>query len=1271
MSLQAMARFDVNAGGRHRRQRCLANARTNTDLASLTPDEPPLPPQRSTERAAYHHAFIWMIRSILLAIAAIVTLPSQASAGGAWCTPPYVQVAGPDSSGGNPGGLHIQSLSMGEPFASCSARSLTVVMKVDTLDPGNTGQVTPPANTQWEAEFVVSRNLLSPEPDSDQTIFVSWDTNTVPTGRFNYGFLNKNVTPIGPVQSGAQYTSQCSPFSMCAATGTVTPDGTITINLDMTSPLSFKDVQGNLRFTMPALPTGWQLTFIAGNIWTCACVAGNGTPVNVSATHAFQNYTVQGNLSCSNPPVSANPPVAALTGSPTSGNAPLTVNFDASGSTIAPGGCGTISSYIFDFGDGKKITQSTPIASHTYTSGGNYPARVTVTSLAGVTSTNNAEVDIAVGSATPPAVQIVRDDVYVANGTVYAMVAVGNTLYFGGAFDQVGPATGSAVPIDSTSGAPVSGFPKVVGSVSAVAADGSGGWFIGGNFTSVGGVQRSNIAHVMADNSVSAWNPIADDVVNALVVNGSTIYAGGAFTSIGGQTRNSIAALDATTGLASSWDPNATGTVHALAVNGSTMYVGGTFTKIGGQARNNIAALDATTAAATTWNPNANSTVYALAVNGSATSSTVYAGGDFTHIGGQSQNRIAALDASSGQASTLWNPNASSTVFALAVSNSTVYAGGSFTMIGGQPRNHIAELDVTTGLANPVWNPNTNGDVFTLTVSGTTVYAGGRFTNIGGQIRDYIAALDATGAATAWNPKMNNPVNALAINGSTVYAGGSFTSVGGQDRNNLAALDARTGQATSWNPSASSTVFALAADSSTVYAGGAFTTVGAQARNHIAALDLTSGAATAWDANANDFVWSLAVNGSTIYAGGWFTNIGGQPRNRIAALDATGAATAWDPNADGPPSNLNEVIALTVSGSTVYAGGSFTTIGGQPRNNMAALDVTSGLATAWNPNAIGEVAAIAVSGSTVFAGGVFSNIGGQTRNNIAALDVTTGQATTWGPDAKYRVTSLARSGQTLYAGGYFTTIGGQPRNRLAGLDIASGLVTPWDPNVDPNLLPPFFFQSVNAMAVSGDTLFAGGNFTSVGGLPHSYIAGIKAVIPVQLVSAVSRKVHGSAGTFDINLPLTGNPGIECRSGGANGDYTLVFSFANTLTSIAGANLASGVGTVATANIDSTDAHNYIVNLTGVTNAQRITVSLANVTDSARNFSSAVSASMGVLIGDVNGNGVVSNGDVSLVQARVGAAVDSSNFREDVNANGVLSNGDVSVTQAQVGQALPP
>src|SRR5207248_2075731 len=119
---------------------------------------------------------------------------------------------------------------------------------------------------------------------------------------------------------------------------------------------------------------------------------------------------------------------------------------------------------------------------------------------------------------------------------------------------------------------------------------------------------------------------------------------------------------------------------------------------------------------------------------------------------------------------------------------------------------------------------------------------------------------------------------------------------------------------------------------------------------------------------------------------------------------------------------------------------------------------------------------------------------------------------------------------------------------------------------------------------------------------------------VQLNAVVSRKTHGSAGVFDVDL--TDGNGIECRSSAANGDYTLVFTFSNPVTSVGNASVTNGTGSVTTGNIDSNDAHNYIVNLTGVTNAQVTTVNLSDVTDSVGNFSPAVAGSMGVLLGDV-------------------------------------------------------
>jgi N-acetylneuraminic acid mutarotase len=166
-------------------------------------------------------------------------------------------------------------------------------------------------------------------------------------------------------------------------------------------------------------------------------------------------------------------------------------------------------------------------------------------------------------------------------------------------------------------------------------------------------------------------------------------------------------------------------------------------------------------------------------------------------------------------------------------------------------------------------------------------------------------------------------------------------------------------------------------------------------------------------------------------------------------------------------------------------------------------------------------------------------------------------------------------------------------------------------------------------------------------------------------SALSRKTHGAAGTFDIPLPLSGNVGIECRSGGATNDYQMIINFVATVT-VGSASVTSGTGSVGSFTVSGSQV---TVNLTGVTNVQRITVTLFNVNDGTHMGN--VPVSMGVLVGDVNGNAAVNASDVGLTKSQVGQAVSGSNFREDVNANGTISATDVAQVKANVGTSLPP
>ena len=167
-------------------------------------------------------------------------------------------------------------------------------------------------------------------------------------------------------------------------------------------------------------------------------------------------------------------------------------------------------------------------------------------------------------------------------------------------------------------------------------------------------------------------------------------------------------------------------------------------------------------------------------------------------------------------------------------------------------------------------------------------------------------------------------------------------------------------------------------------------------------------------------------------------------------------------------------------------------------------------------------------------------------------------------------------------------------------------------------------------------------------------------------SAFSRKVHGAAGTFDVPLPLTGNVGVECRSGGATNDYQMIINFMTTVT-VGSASVTSGTGSVSSFSGSGTPT--ITVNLTGVTDAQIITVTLFNVNDGTHMGN--VPVSMGVLVGDVNGNALVNAADVALTKSQVGATVSGSNFREDVNANGTISSTDVAIVKSDVGTSLPP
>ena len=166
-------------------------------------------------------------------------------------------------------------------------------------------------------------------------------------------------------------------------------------------------------------------------------------------------------------------------------------------------------------------------------------------------------------------------------------------------------------------------------------------------------------------------------------------------------------------------------------------------------------------------------------------------------------------------------------------------------------------------------------------------------------------------------------------------------------------------------------------------------------------------------------------------------------------------------------------------------------------------------------------------------------------------------------------------------------------------------------------------------------------------------------VQINPITVVSRKTHGTAGTFDVDL-LSG-PGIECRSGGPNGDHQVVFTFAEVVTVSA----ATCNGTPATT---STVGNDTTVNCTGVPNAQAITITLTGVNNGTN--VDDVSVQMGVLLGDTTSNGSVNSSDIGQAKGNSGQTTAAANFRTDVTVNGAINSSDIGTIKAQSGTALP-
>lgn len=393
-----------------------------------------------------------------------------------------------------------------------------------------------------------------------------------------------------------------------------------------------------------------------------------------------------------------------------------------------------------------------------------------------------------VGRAVP---QVAPELAITADGEISDIERLGDRIYVRGSFSKIGPFVGSGMPLDPVSGERIAA-PLVDGQISVAVPDGSGGWYVGGDFEQIGDVRTRGLARLDAGgNADPGFAHRVTGLVSAMALHDGTLWIGGDFTKVDGYERHGLAAVSTSTGdvtaFAAPQQMRVTELTHAEAAGGrpARLYVG----------TDRVVALDPQTGAVDgRFSSGLRGDVRALLVEGGR----VYVGGA----------GLAALDADTGDVDATFGAPAErfpsgtdGTVHTLLASGGRLYAGGDFSSLGGSA-GFVVSLDPDTGEADDGFAPlaaqlgNSYGDrgVFDLAMAGDDLWAGGAFQLMVGESALNLVALDpVTGdRRDVPTPVFDHAVNAVDASGDGLYVGGQFYMLDPHHAPGFAALDAET-----------------------------------------------------------------------------------------------------------------------------------------------------------------------------------------------------------------------------------------------------------------------------------------------------------------------------------------------------------------------------------------------------------------------------------------------------------------------------------------------
>lgn len=720
---------------------------------------------------------------------------------------------------------------------------------------------------------------------------------------------------------------------------------------------------------------------------------------------------------------------------------------------------------------------------------------------------------------------------------VNTLVLKGTTLYIGGSFSRVNEFTrNNLLAIDVITGKILDWNPNSSGPIYSMLLD-SNSMYVGGNFSTMGYKTNPNFARIDINTGALLPSLAMSAPVNSMVKSNDKLYVGGNFENQGLYT-GSLALMSSKSDVPNFNFSTLTGKVNCvISDKKGGWYVGGDFKN---QNIQNLIHILPNNRIDSLFNTEPGGEIKTLSLYKDA----LYAGGNFSFIGGIQSPYFVKLDLITGKAIPT-NIDVDGPVNAIAFSGDTLYVGGIFKKFGTCSTSNFAIMDMISGRC--LSETYLNGQVNFLEQNKSQVFLGGKFFGyqglksgslasypinsdkfssnfpiISGSIEKIISdqnggwylggkfsvddkanlihvlsnnTIDPSFTSyTVADINSNHIIYDLVLDNDRLIVGGNFTMIAGQQQSNLAALNRNTGDLLNWKPNVNAMVKSVVIDNNVMYVGGDFTQFNGENANYFVKVDKNN-LSVLPSVQVNSAVTCIQQDQSTIYVGGFFKGVSGNltgslTRNYAFSMTkATGEVTAWNPSLNG------YVNCITISGNSAYIGGDFNLVGDSSRVKIAQVNLTSGEATSWKTNLNGDVYTITTIDTLVYVGGNFDQVASKNKIGIAAISSNNGNILSdWSPNPGGKVKSVVYLNNRIFLAGEFSYSNANNRSFVMAFAKNNLKVSTWNPS--PN-------NTVHALDVHDNHAYIGGEFTNLNGTYSAYIAKVNLTDGNQMQFSVS------------------------------------------------------------------------------------------------------------------------------------------------------------------------